>query len=109
VRDYIHVVDLSLAHLKALEYTERQVGIDYFNVGTGNGYSVLEIVNAFSEAWGAPIAYKIAARRPGDIAECYANPEKSKRVLGFVCTRDLKRMCEDSARWQRMNPDGYPD
>ena len=109
VRDYIHVVDLSLAHLKALEYTERCKGIDYFNVGTGNGYSVLEIVNAFSEAWGAPIAYKIAARRPGDIAECYANPEKAKRVLGFVCTRDLKRMCEDSARWQRMNPDGYPD
>ena len=109
VRDYIHVVDLSLAHLKALEYTEGHSGIDYFNVGTGNGYSVLEIVKAFSEAWGSPIAYKIAPRRPGDIAECYANPKKAREILGFACERDLKKMCEDSARWQRMNPDGYPD
>ena len=109
VRDYIHVVDLSVAHLRALEYTERMTGVDFVNVGTGNGYSVLEIVKAFSEAWGAPISYKIAPRRPGDIAECYANTDKARRVLGFSCTRDIRKMCEDAARWQRMNPDGYPD
>ncbi len=109
VRDYIHVVDLAVAHLKALEYTNNISGIDYINVGTGNGYSVLEVVRAFSDAWGSPVRYRIAPRRPGDVAECYADTEKAKRVLGFVCTRDIKKMCEDSARWQRMNPDGYPD
>ena len=109
VRDYIHVVDLANAHLKALSYTEGYQGIDYINVGTGNGYSVLEIVRAFENAWGAPIKYKIAPRRPGDIAECYADPEKAKNVLGWVAERDLAKMCEDSARWQRNNPDGYPD
>ena len=77
VRDYIHVVDLSLAHIKAIEYTESLSGIDYINVGTGNGYSVLEIVKAFGDVWGEPIKYKIAARRPGDIAECYADPTKA--------------------------------
>lgn len=109
VRDYIHVVDLSLAHLKAIEYTERMQGIDYINVGTGNGYSVLDIVKAFGEVWGAPINYKIAPRRPGDIAECYADPEKALTVLGWRAERDLHKMCEDAARWQRSNPDGYPD
>ena len=109
VRDYIHVVDLSLAHLKALEYTERMKGIDYVNVGTGNGYSVLDIVKAFGEAWGSDIAYKIAPRRPGDIAECYADPKKAKEVLGWEAKFDLARMCQDSARWQRNNPDGYPE
>ena len=109
VRDYIHVVDLALAHLKAIEYTERLTGIDYINVGTGNGYSVLDIVNAFGEAWGSPINYKIADRRPGDIAECYADPTKALNVLGWRAERDLRKMCEDSARWQRNNPDGYPE
>ena len=109
VRDYIHVVDLAISHILALEYTEKMTGIDYINVGTGNGYSVLEVIRAFSEAWGAPVSYRIVGRRPGDVAECYANTEKAKRVLGFECTRDIKKMCEDSARWQRMNPDGYPD
>ena len=109
VRDYIHVVDLADAHLKALLYTEKYQGIDYINVGTGNGYSVLEIVEEFSKAWGSPIKYKIAERRPGDIAECYADPEKAKQVLGWAAKRDLSKMCEDSARWQRNNPDGYPD
>lgn len=109
VRDYIHVVDLALAHLKAIEYTERLTGIDYINVGTGNGYSVLDIVKAFGEAWGSPINYKIADRRPGDIAECYADPTKALNVLGWRAERDLAKMCEDSARWQRNNPDGYPD
>ena len=109
VRDYIHVVDLSLAHLKALKYTENYQGIDYINVGTGNGYSVLEMVRAFGDVWGSPVKYKIAARRPGDIAECYADPTKAYEVLGWRAERDLKKMCEDSARWQKMNPDGYPD
>ena len=109
VRDYIHVVDLALAHLKALEYTKKYNGIDYINVGTGNGYSVLEMVKAFDDVWGTPINYKIAPRRPGDIAECYADPTKAKEVLGWSAERDLKKMCEDSARWQKMNPDGYPD
>ena len=109
VRDFIHVVDLALAHLKAIEYTGKMKGIDYINVGTGNGYSVLEMVAAFEKAWGAPVKYKIAPRRPGDIAECYAEPKKAAEVLGWRAERGLAQMCEDSARWQRMNPDGYPD
>ncbi len=109
VRDYIHVVDLSLAHLKALEYTERMKGIDFINVGTGNGYSVLEMVEAFGKVWGSPVKYKIAPRRPGDIGECYADPTKAYEVLGWRAERDLMRMCEDAARWQKNNPDGYPD
>ena len=109
VRDYIHVVDLAHAHLKAIEYTEKLQGIDYINVGTGNGYSVLDIVKAFGDEWGTPINYRIADRRPGDIAECYADPTKAKEVLGWTAERDLRKMCEDSARWQRTNPDGYPD
>ena len=109
VRDYIHVVDLAMAHLKALDYTEKMKGIDYINVGTGNGYSVLEMVKAFGDVWGAPVNYKIASRRPGDIAECYADPAKAYEVLGWRAERDLRKMCEDSARWQKMNPDGYPD
>ena len=109
VRDYIHVVDLALAHIKALDYTENFSGTDYFNIGTGNGYSVLEMVDAYSKAWGDAVKYKIAPRRPGDVEICYADATKAKNVLGWEATRDLKKMCEDSARWQRMNPDGYPD
>lgn len=109
VRDYIHVVDLALAHLKALDYTAKMSGIDYINIGTGNGYSVLEMVTAFGKVWGEPIKYKIAPRRPGDIAKCYADPAKAYEVLGWRAERDLEKMCEDSARWQRMNPDGYPE
>ena len=109
VRDYIHVVDLALAHLKALDYTDGMHGIDYVNVGTGNGYSVLQIIDAFGKVWGSPVKYKIAPRRPGDIAECYADPTKAYEVLGWRAERDLMRMCEDTARWQKNNPDGYPD
>ena len=109
VRDYIHVVDLAMAHLKALDYTADFCGIDYFNIGTGNGYSVLEMVKAFGEAWGSDVKYKFAPRRPGDIAECYADSSKAREILGWEAKFDLKKMCEDSARWQRMNPDGYPD
>ena len=85
------------------------VGVDQINVGTGNGYSVLEMVRAFSDAWGAPVKYRISERRPGDIAECYADPTKAREVLGWVAERDLAQMCQDSARWQKQNPDGYPD
>lgn len=107
VRDYIHVVDLALAHLKALDRTEKVQGIEYFNIGTGVGYSVLQIVSAFEAAYGSKVNYVIAARRPGDIAECYADPAKAAEVLGWHAERDLAKMCEDSARWQKMNPDGY--
>ena len=109
VRDYIHVVDLSRAHLKALEYTSKLRGIDFINVGTGNGYSVLDIVKAFGDVWGEPISYKFAPRRSGDIAECYADSTKAYELLGWKAEYDLRKMCEDSARWQRSNPDGYPD
>ncbi len=109
VRDYIHVVDLALAHLKAIDYTGKMQGIDYINVGTGNGYSVLEMVESFGKVWGSPVKYKIAPRRPGDIAECYADPAKAYEVLGWRAERGLEKMCEDSARWQKMNPDGYPE
>ncbi len=109
VRDYIHVVDLAKAHLAAVAYTGRMTGVDAINVGTGNGYSVLEMVEAFGKAWGAPVKYEIGPRRPGDIAECYADPAKAKEVLGWTAERDLAVMCMDSARWQKQNPDGYPE
>ncbi len=107
VRDYIHVVDLALAHLKALDRTEKVKGIEYFNIGTGKGYSVLDIVKAFEKAYGTEVKYVFAPRRDGDIAECYADPTKAAEVLGWHAERDLAKMCEDSARWQKMNPDGY--
>lgn len=103
VRDYIHVVDLSLGHLKAIDFVRKQAGIDYFNLGTGVGYSVLDIVKAYEKATGSHIPYEITARRAGDIAECYANPQKAKDVLGWEATKTLEDMCEDSARWQKNN------
>ena len=109
VRDYIHVVDLALAHLKAIDYTNILKGIDFINVGTGTGYSVFDIINAFSKVWGEKIKYKIAPRRKGDVASCYADPTKAFKVLGWKAKRDLVKMCEDSARWQRNNPDGYSE
>ena len=109
VRDYIHVVDLALAHLRALEYTEGFVGAEAINIGTGKGSSVLEMVEAYEGASGLAVPYRIQERRPGDIAECYADPTKAKELLGWTAARDLTKMCEDAARWQRMNPDGYPD
>ncbi|MBQ3528734.1 MAG: UDP-glucose 4-epimerase GalE [Clostridia bacterium] len=109
VRDYIHVVDLALAHLKALDWTGNNTGIDYFNVGTGNGYSVLEVVKAYEQASGKTVNYKIGPRRPGDIGECYANPEKALTVLGWKAERGIEEMCCDLARWQEQNPDGFPD
>ncbi|MBR5602555.1 MAG: UDP-glucose 4-epimerase GalE, partial [Clostridia bacterium] len=107
VRDYIHVVDLSLAHLHALELAYKEKGIEYFNIGTGNGYSVLDVVHAFEKVTGKPLPYRIVDRRPGDIATCYADPAKAERMLGWKAKYDINRMCEDAYRWQTMNPNGY--
>ncbi|HJV01504.1 MAG TPA: UDP-glucose 4-epimerase GalE [Burkholderiaceae bacterium] len=107
VRDYIHVVDLAVAHARALE-----TGLDgvlTLNLGTGRGYSVLEMVAAFSRASGREIAYHFASRRPGDIACCYADPSQAEVTLGWHASRDLETMCRDSWRWQQLNPAGYPD
>jgi len=107
VRDYIHVVDLSIGHLNALDKIKNKVGVVIYNLGTGKGYSVLEMVDAFSKALGRPIKYKITDRRPGDIGECYADPSKAKRELGFVATRTLEDMCKDTLKWQEENKNGY--
>ena len=107
VRDYIHVVDLAKAHLSALELAMQKEGIEYFNIGTGKGYSVLDVVHAFEKATGKPLPYQIVGRRPGDIATCYADPSKAEKVLGWKAQFDINRMCEDAYRWQSMNPDGY--
>ncbi len=111
VRDYIHVVDLAQGHVKALEYLLQQedsAGVcEAFNIGTGNGYSVLEMIQAFTEVTGQPINYKIAPRRPGDIAECYANPALARRVLNWQAGKNLRDMMGDTWRWQTHNPGGY--
>ena len=107
VRDYIHVVDLAIAHLHALERANKVTGVEHFNIGTGVGYSVLDIVHAYEEAIGEKINYKIVDRRPGDIDECYADPTRAKELLGWQATRGIKEMCRDSANWQKNNPNGY--
>lgn len=107
VRDYIHVVDLALGHIKALEKVLGTTGCVTYNLGTGKGYSVLDVVKAFEKACGKKINYAICPRRPGDIATCYSDPSKAKRELGWEATRDLDEMCEDSWRWQSNNPEGY--
>lgn len=107
VRDYIHVVDLAVGHLKALEALEKNPGLLTYNLGTGKGYSVLEVVNAFEEATGQDVPYQITDRRPGDIAACYADPQKASEELGWEAERDLVDMCRDVWRWQSQNPEGY--
>jgi UDP-glucose 4-epimerase len=107
VRDYIHVVDLAHGHLKALEKVMSSNGVEAYNLGTGTGYSVLEIVNAFEKASGVQIPYQIVDRRPGDIAVCYADATKAKNELGWVATRGIEEMCRDSWKWQKNNPNGY--
>lgn len=109
VRDYIHVIDLADGHLKALEKLKSNPGIAVYNLGTGRGTSVLEMVDAFAKASGRKIAYRITDRRPGDTAVCYADPSKAKRELGWAAVKTVKDMCEDSWRWQSNNPSGYPD
>ena len=107
VRDYIHVVDLARAHLKALERAEKVTGTEYYNIGTGVGYSVLDIVRAYEKASGLKIAYKIVDRRPGDIDACYADPTKAAEVLGWKAEYNLDDMCRDLANWKAKNPNGY--
>lgn len=107
IRDYIHVVDLADGHLKALEKLEQNPGTVVYNLGTGKGTSVFEMINAFSKASGRSIPYNVTARRPGDAAECYADPSKAERELGWTAKRDIHDMCRDAWNWQSKNPEGY--
>jgi UDP-glucose 4-epimerase len=107
IRDYIHVVDLALGHLKALERLRTNPGVVTYNLGTGRGYSVLEMVAAFERITGRKIPYKITGRRPGDIASCFADSSLAKRELGWHAERGLEEMCADSWKWQSSNPNGY--
>jgi UDP-glucose 4-epimerase len=109
VRDYIHVVDLALGHLRALEALSRSTAGSCIaaNLGTGVGYSVLDMVKAFEHASGRPVPYRLQARRTGDVAACYANPTRAQQLLGWRATRDLETMCADAWRWQNDNPQGY--
>ena len=107
VRDYIHVVDLAKGHVKACEYAAEHDGCEIINLGTGVGYSVLDLVHTFSRVNGVDVPYEIGPRRPGDIDVCYAEPHKAKRLLGWEAEKNLEDMCRDSWRWQSHNPNGY--
>ena len=107
VRDYIHVVDLAKGHVAAVKYSGKNLGCEVFNLGTGTGYSVLDMVNAFVEANGVDVPYQITERRPGDLATCYADPAKSAEGLGWKAEKTLVDMCRDSWNWQKNNPNGY--
>ena len=109
VRDYIHVVDLAKGHVCALKAIERNCGLAIYNLGTGHGYSVLDIVNAFTQVNGVPVPYSIKPRRPGDIATCYSDPAKAERELGWKAEYGIDEMCRDSWNWQKNNPNGYDD
>ena len=107
VRDYIHVMDLAKGHLKALERIFGKPGVYTWNLGTGRGVSVLEMVKAFEKASGQKVPYRIAPRRPGDVAAVYADPSKAEKELGFKAEFDIEDMCRDAWRWQSANPQGY--
>lgn len=107
VRDYIHVIDLADGHLKALDYIADRTGVFAFNLGTGTGYSVLDMVKAFEAATGQKVPYRITERRPGDVPQCYADPSLAERELGFRAQYNLEDMCRDSWNWQSKNPNGY--
>lgn len=107
IRDYIHVVDLAVGHLRAIEKLSSNPGAVIYNLGTGRGYSVLEVVQAFSRACGMPIPYKIVPRRPGDLPVSYSDPSKARQELGWTAQRGIDAMCADAWRWQSMNPNGY--
>lgn len=110
VRDYIHVVDLALGHVAAIKKLEREkTGLRIFNLGTGKGYSVLEVLHSFERACGHEIPYQVAPRRSGDIAKCYADTQRAKDELGWSAHKDLDEMCSDAWKWQVMNPNGYDD
>ena len=107
IRDYIHVTDLALAHIKAIEYIMGKTGCEVFNIGTGRGSSVLEIIDAFEKASGKKLNWEFAPRRAGDIPTCYADPAKAEKLLGWKAERGIEKMCEDTWRWQSTNPMGY--
>ena len=107
VRDYIHVIDLANGHLKALEKLETNPGVVTYNLGTGHGYSVLDVLKAFEKASGKAVSYQIVDRRPGDVAQCYADPAKAERELGWKATRGIDEMCADTWHWQSENPNGF--
>ena len=107
VRDYIHVVDLAVAHVKAIEQLNVRKGVNIYNLGTGTGYSVLDVVKAYGKACGHDIPYEIKERRPGDIAACYCVADKAREELGWVAELGIEEMCEHSWKWQSSNPDGY--
>ncbi|WP_209122920.1 UDP-glucose 4-epimerase GalE [Alkalihalobacillus sp. BA299] len=107
VRDYIHVVDLANGHLKALEHVLNKTGVNAYNLGTGKGYSVLDMINSFEKTTGKTIPYQITERRPGDIAISYADPSKAKKELGWEALKGIDEICRDSWRWQSQNPNGY--
>ncbi|MEH7112587.1 UDP-glucose 4-epimerase GalE [Neobacillus niacini] len=107
VRDYLHVVDLAIGHIRALEKVLRSTGVEAYNLGTGIGYSVLEMIDAFEKVSGRKIPYRIIERRPGDIGICYANPLKAKNELDWAAVKGIEEMCEDLWRWQSNNPNGY--
>ena len=109
IRDYIHVVDLALGHIKAVEKLNGKPGLAIYNLGTGIGYSVLDVIHNFEEASGIEIPFDFKPRRAGDVPMCYSDPSKAERELGWKAERDLRRMCEDSWRWQKNNPNGYSE
>lgn len=109
VRDYIHVVDLAIGHVKAIEKLEERKGVLTYNLGTGVGYSVLDLVKSFEKEYGKPIPYRIKPRRPGDIPICYADATKAQQELGWSAERGIEAMCADAWRWQKNNPNGYDE
>lgn len=109
IRDYVHVVDLAKGHVKATAYAMNHDGLETINLGTGRGYSVLEMVHAFEKVNGVPVPHEFAPRRPGDVPECYADASKAKELLGWEAEKSLEDMCRDTYRWQSMNPQGYPE
>lgn len=109
VRDYIHVMDLAQGHVRAFAWLQNKTGAHVFNLGTGRGYSVLEMVKAFEQASGRSVPYKISPRRPGDVAQVYADPAKAESELGWKAARDIDVMCQDAWNWQKNNPAGYAD
>lgn len=107
VRDYIHVVDLAIGHIKAIEYLKKFVGVEIINLGTGHGYSVLDMIKSFSKASGKELPYIVKERRAGDVAECYADPTKALQLLGWKATKTIDDMCNDTWNWQTKNPNGF--
>jgi UDP-glucose 4-epimerase len=107
IRDYVHVIDLALGHIRAIEKLDENPGVVIYNLGTGKGYSVMDMIRAFENVSGKKVPYRIVSRRPGDVAVCYTDPDKARRELGWEAERGIEAMCRDAWRWQSNNPDGY--